>query len=61
MLSNPSFEAQIDDVTPIQVRLVDFDEVDAQHFMGDYSPQGIRMSKNEFLDILSFNKLDIKK
>ena len=49
MLANPDFEAQIDEVPPIQKGMADFTPVEAQKYIGDFSPQGIRMSKEEFL------------
>lgn len=49
MLANPDFEAQIDDVTPIHADMTDFTPTEAQNFIGDYAPQGIRMSKADFL------------
>lgn len=49
MLADASFEIQIDDVKPISESTTNFDELEAQHVMGDYAPQGIRMSKADFL------------
>ncbi len=49
MLADPNFEAQIDDVTPIKEGMTDFTKTEGQLFMGDFSPQGVRMSKEEFL------------
>ncbi len=49
MLANPNFEAQIDQVPPINADMTDFTPIEGQKFMGDYAPQGIRMSKTEFL------------
>lgn len=49
MLAHPDFEAQIDDVPPIKEGMADFTPTEAQKFMGDYAPQGIRMSKSDFL------------
>lgn len=49
MLANQNFEAQIDDVTPIGTNTVDYKKTEAQLFIGDYAPQGIRMSKENFL------------
>lgn len=49
MLAAPTFEAQIDDVPPIKKGMSDFTSLEAQKFMGEYAPQGIRMSKKEFL------------
>jgi len=49
MLANQDFEAQIDDVTPIGPNTKDFQKSEAQLFIGDYAPQGIRMSKEDFL------------
>lgn len=49
MLANPNFEAQIDEVTPIQEGMTDFTPTEAQHFIGDFAPQGLRMSKEDFL------------
>ena len=49
MLANPNFEAQIDDVPPAQAGMEDFQPIEAQNFMGDYAPQGLRMSKEDFL------------
>ena len=50
MLANPNFEAQIDDVPPIKEGMKDFTPIEAQKFLGDYAPQGIRMSKEDFLN-----------
>ena len=49
MLANPNFEAQIDAVTPIKEGMEDFTPTEGQKFMGAYAPQGLRMSKDEFL------------
>ena len=49
MLADPNFEAQIENVPPIIEGISDFTTMEGQKFMGDYSPQGIRMSKEEFL------------
>ena len=49
MLANPSFEAQIDDVPPIYDDMTEFSDQEGQKYMGDYAPQGRRMSKEEFL------------
>lgn len=50
MLAQQDFEAQIDDVTPIGTSTVDYQQTEAQLFIGDYAPQGIRMSKAEFIE-----------
>ena len=49
MLAHPDFEAQIDDVPPIQEEMSSFSQIEAQNFMGDFAPQGIRMPKEDFL------------
>lgn len=49
MLANPNFEAQIDAVPPIKKGMTDFTPLEGQKYMGDYAPQGIRMSKADFL------------
>ena len=49
MLANADFEAQIDDVPPIQKGMEDFTPTEGQKYLGDYAPQGIRMSKADFL------------
>lgn len=49
MLADPNFEAQIDNVPPINDDMADFTPIEGQKFMGDYAPQGIRMSKIDFL------------
>lgn len=49
MLANPEFEAQIDDVPPISEVMTEFESTEGQKFMGDYAPQGLRMSKEDFL------------
>lgn len=59
MLSNPNFEAQIDDVSPIGETSSDFEIMEAQHYMGDYAPQGIRMSKEDFLKAYAVNQLEL--
>lgn len=61
MLANPDFEAQIDDVPPIKEGMTDFRATEAQKFMGDYAPQGIRMSKAEFLSeySLQLEKIEV--
>ena len=50
MLANPDFEAQIDDVPPIKEGMNDFASTEAQKYMGDFSPQGLRMKKRDFLE-----------
>ncbi len=60
MLADPSFEAQIDAVPPIQEEMADFSPVEGQKFMGDYAPQGIRMSKDDFLTEYSLQVEGIK-
>ena len=50
MLANPNFEAQITDVPIFDTLNVDFTGVEAQKYIGDYSPQGVRMSKTDFLE-----------
>ena len=49
MLANPDFEVQIDDVPPIKEGMKDFTSTEAQKYMGDFSPQGLRMKKRDFL------------
>ena len=49
MLANPDFEAQIDDVPPIKEGMKDFASTEAQKYMGDFAPQGFRMSMGDFL------------
>jgi len=49
MLANPDFEAQIDRVPAISEGMEDFSPAEAQHYLGDYAPQGIRMTIAEFL------------
>ena len=49
MLANPDFEAQIDDVPPIKEGMKDFTSTEAQKYMGDFAPQGLRMSTDDFL------------
>ena len=49
MLAKEDFEAQIDDVPRIKEGMTEFMEMEAQNFMGDFAPQGIRMSKDDFL------------
>ena len=49
MLANPNFEAQIDDVPPIKEGMTDFTQTEGNRFLGDFSPQGLRMSKEDFL------------
>lgn len=62
MLANPDFEAQIDDVPPIKEGMTDFTPTESQLFMGDYAPQGIRMSKEEFLSeySLQVEKIEVE-
>ena len=50
MLTNPNFEAQIDDVPPIKEGMTEFKSIEAHHYLGDYAPQGLRMSKHDFLN-----------
>lgn len=50
MLADPNFEAQIDRVPPINSDMSDFGPNEAQHYLGDFAPKGIRMSKDEFLN-----------
>lgn len=49
MLANSNFEAQIGDVPPIRDGMKDFASTEAQLFMGDFAPQGLRMSRVDFL------------
>ena len=49
MLANSNFEAQIDDVPPIKEGMKDFASTEAQKYMGDFAPQGFRMSMGDFL------------
>lgn len=49
MLADSNFEAQIDDVPPIKEGMKDFTPTEGERFMGEYAPQGIRMSKEDFL------------
>lgn len=56
MLTNPDFEAQIDDVPVIDENTTDFKKTEAQNFIGDYAPQGIRMSKADFLKEYDFDE-----
>ena len=60
MLADPNFEAQIDEVTPIMEGVTDFTKTEGQLFMGDYSPQGVRMSKEEFLEEYSLRLKQVK-
>lgn len=52
MLANTNFEIQIDDVPPMQHEMTseEFKGIEAQNYMGDYAPLGIRMSKEDFLE-----------
>ena len=56
MLANKSFEAQIDNVPPINSETTEFTKLEGQIFMGDYAPQGIRMSKAKFLSEYRLNE-----
>jgi len=49
MLADSKFEAQIDNVPPIREGMADFTPTEGQKFMGAYEPQGLRMSKDDFL------------
>ena len=62
MLANPNFEAQIDNVPPIQEGMTDFTAIEGQKYMGDYAPQGIRMSKSQFLSeySLQVEKIEVE-
>ncbi len=51
MLANPNFHAQIEDVPPIGEETADFEIVEAKNFLGDFAPQGERMTKSQFLSI----------
>lgn len=48
MLADPNFGAQITSVPPIKNGMSDFAKTEAHLFMGDYAPQGWRMTKEEF-------------
>lgn len=48
MLADPNFGAQITSVPPIKKGMSDFANTEAHLFMGDYAPQGWRMTKEEF-------------
>ena len=50
MLADPDFEVQIDDVPPVLETTEEYTEIEAQHYLGDYAPQGVRMSKEDFLE-----------
>lgn len=56
MLANPAFEAQIDNVPPIKEGMTEFIPTEGHKFMGDYAPQGIRMSKEDFLEEYSLQQ-----
>jgi len=60
MLADPNFEAQIDAVTPIKEGMTDFTPTEGQLFLGDYAPQGVRMSKEDFLKEYSLQLETIK-
>ena len=60
MLADPNFEAQIDAVPPIQEGMSDFSPTEGQKFMGDYAPQGIRISTDDFLTEYSLQVEGIK-
>jgi len=49
MLARADFEAQIDDVPPISQETTEFEALEAHLHMGDYAPQGVRMTKEDFL------------
>jgi len=49
MLAASNFEAQIEDVPPIKEGMIDFGSTEAQKYMGDFAPQGLRMSTGDFL------------
>lgn len=49
MLADPDFEVQIDDVPPVLETTENYGEIEAQHYLGDFAPRGVRMSKEEFL------------
>ena len=49
MLANPNFEAQIDDVPPLLEKTKDYEQIEAYKFMGDFAPQGQRMTLDQFL------------
>jgi len=57
MLANPDFEVQIDDVPPVLESTENYSEIEAQHYLGDYAPRGIRMSKSEFLNSYQREKI----
>jgi len=50
MLAAPHFEARIDDVPPIKEGMTDFTSTEGTRFIGDFSPQGLRMKKRDFLE-----------
>ena len=60
MLADPNFEAQINNVPPIQEGMTDFTPIEGQKYMGEYAPQGVRMSKDEFLSTYSVQVEKIK-
>lgn len=49
MLAHSNFEAQIDNIPVINENTTDFKSKEAQNYIGDYAPQGVRMSKETFL------------
>ncbi len=54
MLANPDFEAQIINVPPFDDHEGSYEPIEAHHFMGDYAPQGVRMTKADFLNQTGF-------
>ena len=62
MLANPNFEAQIDNVPPIKEGMTDFTALEGQKYIGDYAPQGVRMSKEDFLTeyILKTKRIEVR-
>lgn len=50
MLADPDFEAQIDIIPEFVDSTDDYDAIEAQNYIGDYAPQGIRMSREDFLE-----------
>lgn len=50
MLANPQFEAQIDEIPEFVASTIDHESIEAQLYIGDYAPKGLRMTREAFLE-----------
>ncbi len=49
MLAQPDWDVQIENVPPLDTRYSNFEDLEAQNYMGDYAPIGQRLPLSDFL------------